>query len=161
MENSLVLSNGINENISVIERERDILKYSSLNLEEMEDKTKLYNALQKCDILLNDIKGQKINVTGVYIEKKKKAEIDELTGEIIHNKETGEVTLKDAYRTILFDDEGKTYVTSSFGVFNSISQIIQIFGNPTKDNIIHVIVDEKETKNNKRKSLILRVNHDE
>ena len=42
------------------------------------------------------------------------------------------------YRTILFDDEGKTYVSSAYGIYNSLRQIISIFGNPSKDNIIKV-----------------------
>ena len=43
--------------------------------------------------------------------------------------ETGE--LKTKYRTILFDKSGQTYATGSYGIYNILKKIVQIYGLPT------------------------------
>lgn len=147
---------------SLITQDESIFKstnretFCTMNLDDEDNKISLYNSLQGCDVRLNDIKGTVLSVVEVFIEKKEVAERDEKTDEIIYDEETGEVKTKIKYRTILFDDEGKTYVSSAYGIYNSLRQIISIFGNPSKDNIIKVKVGTKKL-NNGKESLILTV----
>lgn len=151
MENSIVLNENKENNLGLgINKE----VYHTLDLQTKEDKIKLYNSLQQCDILLNDIKNTTIEIEGAYIESKILDKRDD-KGNIVYNEKTGEVVQKRHYRIILFGTDGKTYVSSATGVYNSIVQIINIFGKPSKDNKIKVKVTEKSVKNSQFKSLIL------
>ena len=72
--------------------EAETFQFTTLDLSEMENKKALYNALQQCDVKINDIKGQTIEVRDLYIEKKDVPERDEKTDEVITD-ENGEVGL--------------------------------------------------------------------
>lgn len=129
--------------------------FCTLDLTEKTNSIKLYNALQKCDVKINDIKDSIIEMVNVYIEVKDIPERDEKTDEIIYD-ENGDVVTKRHFRTIIFDKEGKTFVSAAYGVYNSLRQIIPIFGNPSSENIIKLKVGNKTTRNGKE-SLILTV----
>ena len=129
--------------------------FCTMNLEEKENMVALYNSLQECDVKINDIKGQTIEVVDVFVEKKEVAERDD-AGEPIYDDETGELKTKTRFRTILFGTDGKTYVSAAYGVYNSLRQIIPIFGNPSKVNPIKVKVGTRKLRSGKE-SLILTV----
>lgn len=93
--------------------------YCSINTANKEDKKKLFNTLEQCDLLLNECVGNEIALKDIYCEEKEV--LDETTGE-----------LKTKYRTILFDENGQTYATGSYGIFNVINKIISIYGLPTE-----------------------------
>lgn len=101
--------------------------YCTKKAETFEERKELFNALETCDNLLNDCVGAVISLKDVYIEKRER-EFSEA------NEETGEVEEKkvNKYRTILFDENGTTYVTGSYGIFNAISKIILAFGEPAR-----------------------------
>lgn len=129
---------------SIIKAENKDNVYSSMNCETMEEKKILYNALNSCDALVKDVVGSEINLKDFYIERYEK--MDDKTGE-----------LKPKYRTILFDDEGKSYATGSYGIFNSIQKLILAFGLPnTWKEPIKVKVEELKTKTGGN-SLILTI----
>ena len=130
--------------------------FCTMDLEEKENMVALYNSLQECDVKLNDIKGSTIEIVDVFVEKKNVAERDEKTGELIYDEETGEVKTKTRFRTILFGSDGKTYVSAAYGVYNSLRQIIPIFGNPSKDNPFKVKIGTRKLRSGKE-SLILTV----
>lgn len=130
--------------------------FCTMNLEEKENMVALYNSLQECDVKINDIKGSTIEVVDVYVEKKEVAERDGATGEVLYDDETGEIKTKTRFRTILFGTDGKTYVSAAYGVYNSLRQIIPIFGNPSKVNPIKVKVGTRKLRSGKE-SLILTV----
>ena len=130
--------------------------FCTMNLENKENMVALYNSLQECDVKVNDIKGSTIEVVDVFVEKKEVAERDEKTDEVIVDEETGEVKTKTRFRTILFGADGKTYVSAAYGVYNSLRQIIPIFGNPSKVNPIKVKVGTRKLRSGKE-SLILTV----
>lgn len=118
--------------------------FCSKEIESKEDKVKLYQALESCDVLLNDIVGTTLEIVDVYTEARE-----------VPDEETGEMVKK--YRTILFDVDGKTYATGSYGVYNSLKRIFKIFGLPNMwDEPLKVEVKKRTTSNNK-KSLILNV----
>lgn len=130
--------------------------FCTMNLEEKENMVALYNSLQECDVKIADVKGQEIEVVDVFVEKKEVAQRDEKTDEIIVDEETGEVKTKTRFRTILFGSDGKTYVSAAYGVYNSLRQILPIFGNPSKDNPITVKVGTRKLRSGKE-SLVLTV----
>lgn len=106
-KNELTLFSGITQNV-----------YCSKIAESEKEKKELFNALESCDVLLNDIVGTTIEIKDIYVEEKEVAD-----------SETGE--LKTKYRTILFDVDGKTYATGSYGIYNVLKKIVGIYGLPT------------------------------
>lgn len=129
--------------------------FCTMNLEEKENTIKLYNSLQECDVKINDIKGSEIEIIDVFVEKKEVPEREEKTGNIVTDSE-GNIVTKTKFRTILFGSDGKTYVSAAYGVYNSLRQILPIFGNPSKKNPITVKVGTKKLRSGKE-SLILTV----
>lgn len=101
----LTLFSGIKQNV-----------YCSKVAETEKEKKELFNALESCDALLNDCVGQEIKIKDMYVEEKQVID------------ETGEVKTK--YRTILFDENGQTYATGSYGIYNVLKKIVQIYGLP-------------------------------
>lgn len=154
--NDLMIRNEIIEHKNEENKKGYFLQVTTLDLEKQENKIKLYNALNECDILINDIKGSTIDVVDVYIEGRKVEERDS-NDNIIYNEETGDIKLKDHYRSILFDNDGKTYVTSSYGVYNSLRNILGLFGKPSKDNVLHLKVTSRKNKRNDGSTLWLTV----
>lgn len=102
------------------------------------EKKELFNALESCDALLNDCVGQEIEIQDIYCEEKEV--IDDTTGE-----------LKTKFRTIIFDKSGQTYATGSYGIFNTLKKIIQIYGLPdTWEKPIKVKVAKRPIGNGKQ-----------
>ncbi len=97
------------------ENENQRKMYSTLDLNNVESKVTLFNATENCDELVFDNVGKDLILKDVYVEQ-----IPTI------NEETGEQIFK--YRTILFDSEGKTYASGSYGLYNSVQKIISIFG---------------------------------
>ena len=114
-----------NQNVNVNENKGELTLFSGIKqnvycskvAETETEKKELFNALESCDALLNDCVGQEINIKDIYVEEKQV--IDETTGE-----------LKFKYRTILFDESGQTYATGSYGIYNILKKIVQIYGFP-------------------------------
>ena len=123
----LTLFSGIKNNV-----------YCSKSAESEEEKKELFNALESCDALLNDCVGQEISIKDLYIEEKQ-----------VVDKDTGE--LKTKYRTIIFDENGQTYATGSYGIYNIIKKIVQIYGLPeTWENSLKVKVAKRPIGNGKQ-----------
>lgn len=112
--------------------------YCSIVCKTNEEKKNLFNALEQADALLNDVVGTEINLTNVYIHRYEKL-----------NEETGEVDPK--VRIILFDENGTSYATGSFGIFNIIGRILEVFGTPdTWSEPLKVRVVKKDIQNNRK-----------
>ena len=114
-----------NQNVNVNEEKRELTLFSGIKqnvycskvAETEKEKKELFNALESCDALLNDCVGQEINIKDIYVEEKQ-----------VMDDETGEIKTK--YRTILFDENGQTYATGSYGIYNILKKIVQIYGLP-------------------------------
>ena len=114
-----------NQNVNVNENKGELTLFSEIKqniycskvAESEKEKKELFNALESCDALLNDCVGQEINIKDMYVEEKQV--IDDETGEI-----------KTKYRTILFDENGQTYATGSYVIYNVLKKIVQIYGLP-------------------------------
>ena len=83
--------------------------YTTISVKTMEEKKKLYNALEQCDVLLNDCEDAEIELKDFYVAKYDR--LDEKTGEI-----------KTKYRTIIF----RSYFTCLF-IYTVIFFTVNIF----------------------------------
>ena len=114
-----------NQNVNVNEEKRELTLFSGIKqnvycskvAETEKEKKELFNALESCDALLNDCVGQEIKIKDIYVEEKQ-----------VMDDESGEIKTK--YRTILFDENGQTYATGSYGIYNILKKIVQIYGLP-------------------------------
>ena len=135
-----------NQNVNVKENKGELTLFSGIKqnvycskiAETEKEKKELFNALESCDALLNDCVGQEIDIKDMYVEEKQV--IDDETGEI-----------KTKYRTILFDENGQTYATGSYGIYNVLKKIVQIYGLPeTWEKPLKVKVAKRPIGNGKQ-----------
>ena len=135
-----------NQNLNVNEEKRELTLFSGIKqnvycsklAESEKEKKELFNALESCDALLNDCVGQEIDIKDIYVEEKQ-----------VMDDETGEIKTK--YRTILFDENGQTYATGSYGIYNILKKIVQIYGLPeTWENPLKVKVAKRPIGNGKQ-----------
>ena len=135
-----------NQNVNVNEEKRELTLFSGIKqnvycskvAETEKEKKELFNALESCDALLNDCVGQEINIKDIYVEEKQ-----------VMDDETGEIKTK--YRTILFDENGQTYATGSYGIYNILKKIVQIYGLPeTWEKPLKVKVAKRPIGNGKQ-----------
>ena len=118
--------------------------FSTIDVTTMENKAKLFNATENADVLANDCVGEKFTLVDAYIERI--PTIDE---------ETGEQRIK--YRTILFGEDGKTYASGAYGIYNTVAKILSIYGVETlHDKGLKVEIAKGTTKGNKTR-LFLKV----
>lgn len=118
--------------------------FATIDASTMENKAKLFNATENADVLANDCVGEKFTLVDAYIERI--PTIDE---------ETGEQKVK--YRTILFGDDGKTYASGAYGIYNTVVKILSIYGIETlHDKGLKVEIAKGTTKGNKTR-LFLKV----
>lgn len=118
--------------------------YCSIVAKDNKEKKKLFNALENCDLLLNDCVGQKIKMKDLYIEAYESDDED-----------SGEAKTK--FRTIIFDADGQTYATGSYGIYNVLNKIVAIYGLPTTwAEPVEVEVIKKPTRDGKQ-SLSLKL----
>lgn len=119
--------------------------YCSKVIETEEEKKEMFNALESCDILLNDCVNNEIDLKDIYIEERQ-----------VIDKKTGEVKTK--FRTILFDVNGQTYATGSYGIYNILSKIVKIYGLPnTWEKPLKVKVAKKPIKDGKSSLTLLLI----
>lgn len=134
----------MNNELTVFNKTQNSNIYCSIVAKDNDEKKKLFNALENCDLLLNDCVGQKIKIKDLYIE-----------GYANEDEESGEVKTK--YRTIIFDEDGQTYATGSYGIYNILNKIVAIYGLPnTWAEPVEVEVIKKPTKDGKQ-SLSLKL----
>lgn len=146
--NALVVAE--NNQLTVSDRINETVKRCTLNLDEEDNQVALYNVLTgDADALLNDMVDQTIIMTGAFMDKHPAPVVDEGTGEVIGT------TSK--YRIIIFDDEGKTYATGSYGIYNALLMIFDIFGEPSVEHPIKVKVSKKATANGHSTLTLVRV----
>ena len=118
--------------------------YSTFDIESKENKAKLFNATENADALVNDCINQELVLKDVYMERI--PSIDE---------ETGEQKIK--YRTILFDDNGQTYATGAYGIYNTVAKILAIYGiEYLHEEGLKVVISKGSTKDNKTR-LFLKI----
>lgn len=143
VENSGVIVVNNTRELSVDLSDTHKSNYSSIKGGTREEKAKLYKAKSSPDKKLSDCINQKLYAKDVYME------VVNITDE-----ETGEV--RECPRIVLIDKDGISYSCVSFGIYNSLKSLVGVFGEPTWDEPIPVVVRQKMTGKN-RKQLVLDV----
>ena len=139
--NALVVAEN---NLTVTDKINESIKRCTLDLNNEDNAVSLYNVLTgDDDALLNDMIDQTIVMTGAFMDKHPAPVVDEGTGEVIGT------TSK--YRIIIFDEEGKTYATGSYGVYNSVRKMLDLLGVSLISKGIKVEVIKVPTQDGKQK----------
>ena len=124
--------------------------YISKKVETKVDKISIYNALNNPDENVADNINMKIELVDVLLEQIEMVNDEDDGIEVV--SETGEIVEEEpettvAVRTVLIDKDGKSYQAVSKGVYNSIKQIINIFGEPsTWEDALTVEVKQVKVK---------------
>ena len=138
IENGLVVPNNNQLTTGIFGGDTKVKKATSIDLNNEKDTDMLLNAMQDVDFKLNDCIGQEIICIGAYLQ--------EFTTDTF-NEDTGEQIVRRKHTVMLFDENGKSYVTGSNACYMSFADIVSIKGMPTRENPIKLIpikVDAKE-----------------
>lgn len=109
MENEITLYNAVENELGQ--------PYCSMLVTDEKSASMLFKAMNQPDDSLGDHINETIDVTNIFIQPVPMA-----------NQETGEVNV--VPRIVLFDVEGKTYVTVSRGIYNALKNMCAIVGTP-------------------------------
>lgn len=107
--------------------------YCSVQGGDRKTKALIYNATNNPEYKVADFINKVINVKDVLVEMI-----------VIEDEETGEV--EESPRVVLIDDKGKAYQAVSSGMFNAIKKAIQIFGAPTWDEPLPMLIKQVTVK---------------
>lgn len=108
--------------------------YCSRKINGVEDAKVVLKAVNDSDAALNTLINKEIVVKDVYAEQVEI--VDEKTGEV-----------RQAVRTVLMTEDGKSYTSCSNGVFMSLTKIFALLGTPdTWERAYKFLVKQKETK---------------
>lgn len=109
MENEITLYNAVENELGQ--------PYCSMQVTDEKSASILFKAMNQPDDSLGDHINETIDVTNIFIQPVAMA-----------NQETGEMNV--VPRIVLFDVEGKTYVTVSRGIYNALKNMCAIVGTP-------------------------------
>lgn len=109
MENEITLYNAVENEMGQ--------PYCSMQVTDEKTASMLFKAMNQPDDSLGDHINETIDVTNIFIQPVP-----------MPNQETGEVNI--VPRIVLFDVEGKTYVTVSRGIYNALKNMCAIVGTP-------------------------------
>lgn len=109
MENEITLYNAVENELGQ--------PYCSMQVTDEKSASMLFKAMNQPDDSLGDHINETIDVTNIFIQPVPMA-----------NNETGEMNV--VPRIVLFDVEGKTYVTVSRGIYNALKNMCAIVGTP-------------------------------
>ena len=111
------------------------VSYCSMSVATDTDKVAVYNAMSNAKERLTDHIGEEIDMRNVYIEAIN-----------CTNTETGETNT--CPRIVIIDKNGVTYQAVSMGIFGSLRQIFQMFGDMATWNFaLRVKVKQVRTRN--------------
>lgn len=109
MENEITLYNAVENELGQ--------PYCSMQVTDEKSASMLFKAMNQPDGSLGDHINETIDVTNIFIQPV-----------AMPNQETGEMNV--VPRIVLFDVEGKTYVTVSRGIYNALKNMCSIVGTP-------------------------------
>lgn len=109
MENEITLYNAVENELGQ--------PYCSMQVTDEKSASMLFKAMNQPDDSLGDHINETIDVINIFIQPVAMA-----------NQDTGEMNV--VPRIVLFDVEGKTYVTVSKGIYNALKNMCAIVGTP-------------------------------
>lgn len=107
--------------------------YCSVQGGDRKTKALVYNASNNPEHKVADFINKTINVKDVLVEIIQ-----------VENEETGET--EEAPRVVLIDDKGTAYQAVSAGMFSAVKKAIQIFGQPTWDEPLPMLIKQVSVK---------------
>ena len=154
MENEEIKNNEEVKELAIIKSKAETETGTLISTETtVQDKKEIFNIENgECDIRLNDIVGQEIEVTNVFMKrivsklKDEDIEINEQTGEIVSDKKISVVT-------ILLDKDNKKYVTASKIFAMSVLNLIRTFGIEDLQKGIKIRIIKKSVSGSNNKAL--------
>lgn len=102
--------------------------FSSLKANTVEDKMRLFNAINTPDERLKSFVNKTIFMKDLYCE----------TVTLQKTNPDGTIEYNDCPRIVIVDNEGTSYACVSSGVFSSLKKIISLFGVPTWETPIPI-----------------------
>ena len=111
---------------SIDESDR-VKKFTTLDITDKKDANMLVNGMQKPDKYLKDCIGEVIECVGCYVIARDNDSF---------NEDTGETVTRTKHILVLFDINGKSYLTGSQMCYRAFSDITAINGLPSKENHI-------------------------
>lgn len=154
MENEEIKNNEEVKELAVIKSRAETENGAIISTETtIQDKKEIFNIENgECDIKLNDIVGQEIEITDVFMKrivsklKEEEIEINEQTGEIVKDTKISVIT-------ILLDKNNKKYVTASKIFAMSILNLIRTFGIEDLQKGIKIRIIKKSVSGSNNKAL--------
>lgn len=154
MENEEMKNNEEVKELAIIKSKAETETGTLISTETtVQDKKEIFNIENgECDIRLNDIVGQEIEITNVFMKrivsklKDEEIEINEQTGEIVSDKKISVVT-------ILLDKDNKKYVTASKIFAMSVLNLIRTFGIEDLQKGLKIRIIKKSVSGSNNKAL--------
>lgn len=148
-ENKNLTVMGDNNMILELTGEKKVM-YSSLNPENEKEERILFNATANSDASIGEMINRTINLRHVFCE------MVEIKPKI--NPESGEMTEGGIQpRTVLIDENGKSYSTISMGIFAALKKLFAIKGTPdTWDKPVPIEIIQKNIGKNRLFSFNLK-----
>lgn len=120
---------------------------STMKVETEEQKALYYNATSSPDFRISDCINKTINVKDIFVEMvEMEKKLEDGTG-------TGEFEL--VPRIVLIDTDGRSYTAVSKGVFAALRRLCMVYGMPTWESGISIMV--MQVTRGKNKMLTLKV----
>lgn len=154
MENEEMKNNEEVKELAIVKTKAETEKGTLISTETtLQDKKEIFNVENgECDIRINDIVGQEIEITNVFMKrtvsklKEEEIEINEQTGEIVKDSKISVVT-------ILIDKDNKKYVTASKIFAMSVLNLIRTFGIEDLQQGIKIRIIKKSVSGSNNKAL--------
>lgn len=126
MESAITLYNAVENELGQ--------PYCSMQVTDEESASMLFKAMNQPDESLSEHINETLDITNIFIQPVPMA-----------NEETGEVQMQP--RIVLFGSDGKTYVSISKGIYNSLKNMCAICGTPeTWKSPITIKVGQRQIK---------------
>lgn len=90
------------------------------------EKAQLFRALESSDEKISDYINKDITIANVVFSSVEVTSVNEAD----IDPETGEVKMVQRPKTVIIDDKGKTYSSVASGIFNSMKNLLSVFGLP-------------------------------
>ena len=146
MENALMQRQ--ENTLNGVREEKKTKTFTTLDMSKEENVDLILATQDECDYYIKDFVGKTIKTTGVFITEREVESVKEETGEVVkYNKHV----------TILFDENGKSYVTGSNAFYMSLDLIMRVKGYPTEENPINFEIVEKDAREKGHKYLKVRI----
>lgn len=111
------------------------------------EKARVYNAMNNPEHRIGDCINKELFIKDVLAEMIEVARTDDKDNPVFD--ENGEQVKELVPRIVLIDDKGEAYQAVSTGIFNAVKKAIAVFGAPTWDEPLHIVVKQISLGTNK------------